>query len=42
MEEARLPTAEFEVRVAMAWRKGQSHELVLVHGKTGTALVSKL
>ncbi len=42
MEEDRLPTAEFEVRIAMAWRKGFRHELVLVHGRTGTALKAKL
>jgi len=42
MEEDRLPTSGYEVRLAMAWREGQSHELVLVHGQTGTALVSKL
>ena len=42
MQVDRLPPAEFEVRVAMPWRNGHRHELVLVHGKTGTALCVKV
>ncbi len=42
MEEDRLPTGKFEVRIAMPWKKGCRHEIVMVHPQTGTALVSKL
>ncbi len=41
MDEDKLQTAGFEVRQAMAFRKGFRHEIVLVHGKSGTAIKAK-
>ncbi len=42
MEEDRLPTGKFEVRIAMPWKKGYRHEIVMVHPQTGTTLISRL
>ncbi len=41
MEEDRLLNSSHEVRQAMAFRKGFSHEIALVHGKSGTAIKAK-
>ena len=42
MAEDRLLNVDHDIRIPVAWRNGCGHEIVLVHGKTGTALVSKL
>ena len=42
MAEDRLLNVDHDIRISVAWRNGCGHEIVLVYGKTGTVLVSKL